>query len=145
MSQYLFDHFLNAQANSFDNALDEIQTGCKKNHWIWFIFPQLKGLGSSDLSFKYGLSSLDEAKAYLAHPILGERLRLITSALLESSETNIHALLGYSDTDKLKLCSSMTLFYLAENTPTSIFKNVIDKYYGGVLDQKTSDILKINM
>lgn len=134
-----FDHFLIEQAEWFEKALYEIKIGYKSNHWIWYIFPQLRGLGNSYNSIKFGITSLEEAKAYLAHPILGKRLYIITQALLDSNQFNIETVLGR--TDAMKVRSSMTLFYLAEIQKDSIFKKVIDKYYDGIFDDMSMSIL----
>ena len=137
MLNYL-DRFLSAQENVYLLALDEIRTGRKRSHWIWFIFPQLQGLGRSDMAIWYGLPDLEAAEEYAAHPVLGMRLREITRALLHLEETDIHCILPYPD--DLKVCSCMTLFALAmPNEP--IFRQVLDKYYGGKPCEKTLALL----
>src|SRR3954469_15042477 len=105
------ERFVTAQAPIFSAALDELKAGRKRSHWMWFIFPQLRGPGRSPTAEFYGLGSLDEACAYLAHPVLGPRLTLCTEARLAVQGRCLHAIFG--SPDDLKFCSSMTLFALA--------------------------------
>ena len=119
--------FLKAQEIAYPMALHEIQTGGKQSHWIWYIFPQQKGLGHSFNSEFYGLDGVEEAKAYLAHPILGARLREITQTLLvHRGKRSIHELMG-STIDVLKLRTSMTLF--DQVSPNDIFAEVLQTYF----------------
>lgn len=121
------DRFLQAQERSYPIALNEIKNGRKSSHWIWYIFPQKKGLGRSQNSKYYGLDGIEEAQAYLAHPTLGERLRTICAALLEhSGKKDIDAIMG-SHIDVIKLQSSMNLFNRV--APNDIFKQVLDAFY----------------
>lgn len=139
MSMYDLQRFLKAQERDYETALQEICNGRKVSHWIWYIFPQVKGLGFSSTSEYYGIEDLDEAKAYLGNYTLKERLLEISAALLDLETNNAREVMG--SPDHLKLKSSMTLFAMAEpNIP--IFKQVIDKYYDGVMDEKTMKILK---
>lgn len=108
---YNLQRFLTAHEGDFARACDELKAGRKQTHWIWFIFPQLKGLGSSKTSEFYGLGTLDEAKAYLAHPVLGPRLDVVTRLVLDHPKEPLLAIFGTPD-DK-KFCSSMTLFAAA--------------------------------
>ena len=128
MYEAFFDRFLTAQEFAYSLALQEIRAGRKENHWIWFIFPQLQGLGSSPMSARYALPDLDTAKAYAAHPVLGARLREITGALLALEEKDIHRILPWPD--DLKVCSCMTLFQLAV-PDEPLFQQVLDKYFNG--------------
>ena len=121
------ERFVAAQRYDYDVALCEIRNGRKCSHWIWYIFPQIKGLGRSGNSEYYGLDGLSEAKAYLAHPILGTRLREITEAMLAHRGCRADDILG--DIDALKLRSSMTLFDLV--SPGDIFADVLNEFYGG--------------
>lgn len=132
---YDLKRFIIAQEENYTTALKEIRAGCKKSHWMWFILPQLKGLGKSNFARIYGISSLDEAKDYLQHPILGSRLKEITTALLNLTENNITAILKKPDDMKLKSC--MPLFLLADNLPDNIFNKVLHKYFHGEKDSKT--------
>ena len=130
--------FIEAQKQDFDLALEEIRRGCKRSHWMWYIFPQIRGLGFSSMSAYYGIQNLKEAEDFLKDPYLGENLRTICQALLVLDTDNPHQVLG--SPDDLKLLSSMTLFEKAEGT-AGIFTKVIEKYYGGKRDQKTLKIL----
>lgn len=133
---YDLERFLQAQDSgwcSYNDALKEIQAGKKQSHWIWYVFPQIKGLGHSYNSEFYGISGKDEAKAYLEHSVLGQRLREITKALLECGNPSADDILGFPDVLKVKSC--MTLFDLV--SPNDIFKDVLDKYYEGKTCEKT--------
>lgn len=120
------DRFLVAQEADYYYALEEIQNGRKQGHWIWYIFPQQKGLGHSYNSEYYGLDGLDEAIAYVQHPVLGERLREICQALLDNKGKDIHYIMG-SSIDVIKLKTSMELFDLA--SPGDIFDEVLTTFY----------------
>jgi uncharacterized protein (DUF1810 family) len=133
------DRFLSAQVGIFDTALSELEAGRKRSHWMWFIFPQMRGLGMSSTAQKYGIVSLDEAKAYLAHPVLGERLRQCTEAVLAVKGRTLHEIFG--SPDDMKFGSSMTLFAVADGTPENIFRQAIDRYCNGQMDQRTLDLL----
>lgn len=118
---------------SYGHALREIQAGRKQTHWIWYIFPQLRALGRSSTAFYYGIADLDEAQRLLQHPLLGERLREISAALLEHSGKTARQILG--DIDSLKLRSCMTLFDYLE--PEGVFCKVLEAFYGGERDVLT--------
>lgn len=135
------ERFLDAQKVNYEIALSEIKGGKKYSHWIWYIFPQIQGLGHSPTSKYYAIKNKEEAIEYLKHPILSVRLLEITEELLKLDEDNISAIMGYLDDIKLK--SSMTLFYLVSGN--EIFKAVIDKYFDGELDAKTIAILNENL
>lgn len=136
---FCLQRFVEAQdtASIYATALQEIEQGQKKNHWIWYIFPQLRGLGSSKASWYYGLADQEEARAYLAHPVLGNRLREITKTVLKHQEKDITLLMG--EIDALKLCSSMTLFDFI--SPNDIFRQVLDSFYRSCLDKHTLELL----
>ena len=121
--------FLKAQERDYARALSEIRSGRKRSHWMWYIFPQIQG----------AIQDLTEAKDYLAHPVLGARLKEISSALLELDGLSAGEIFGYPD--DLKLCSCMTLFRMAD-LDCPIFQDVIDKYYDGEPDKKTVRILQ---
>ena len=127
------NRFVRAQEHSYAQALSEIKAGRKYSHWIWYIFPQLKGLGRSWNSDYYGLDSFAEAASYLAHPVLGSRLREITLALLEHSGKKPKDILG--GIDATKVCSSMTLF--DKVCPGDIFARVLDEFYDGCRCNRT--------
>lgn len=132
------DRFLEPQKTAYPTALDEVRKGRKTSHWMWYIFPQLRGLGQSTPAWYYGLEDLPEAKVYLEHPVLGSRLREITRTLLELPETDPVAIFGW--TDSMKLRSSMTLFALAGEE--ELFAKVLDKFFGGQKDYLTLELLK---
>ena len=134
------ERFIKAQNddNTYQQALKEILQGHKTSHWIWYIFPQLKGLGHSTYSQYYGLADTDEARTFLANPCLNERLREITNALLIHKDRNIERLMG-SSIDALKLKSSMTLFDAI--SPNDIFSKVLDVFYDGKKDRNTLPII----
>ena len=136
--EYNLDRFLKAQELMYPWALREIKNGRKQTHWMWFIFPQLKVLGQSSTALYYGIEDLDEAKQYLAHPVLGTRLKEISEALLSLETNDPYKVMG--GFDALKLCSSMTLFAEIEGYD-SVFGKVIDKYYNGNKDMNTIRIL----
>ena len=125
--------FLDAQSRAYELALQEIKDGQKRSHWVWYIFPQLKGLGSSPTSECYGISGLEEARAYYNHPVLGKRLIEITEALLGHSDKSARDILSPIDARKVRSC--MTLFWVASGNP--LFKMVIDTFYEGRMDGKT--------
>lgn len=129
------NRFLEAQESHYQQALSEIISGRKKGHWMWYIFPQFTGLGHSEKSKYYSIKNLNEAKEYLNHPILGSRLREITTALLKLENTSADRIFG--SPDNLKLQSCMTLFSIIEVTDDNIFKRVIEKYFDNCLDEKT--------
>ena len=131
--------FLKAQEHAYDQALREIRAGRKRSHWMWYIFPQIQGLGFSSTAQFYAIQDLDEAKDYLAHPVLGARLKEISSALLELEGLSASEIFGYPD--DLKLRSSMTLFQLAD-LDCDIFRQVIEKYYDGKPDSRTVQIVQ---
>ena len=135
---YNLERFIKAQEFNYENALAEIKKGRKTSHWIWFIFPQLKNLGSSRNAKYYGIENLDEAKKYLENKILRRHLLEISKELLELKNNDIEYIMG-SKIDKAKLLSSMTLFHLAE-PDCEIFTKVIEKYFGGQLDIRTVDL-----
>jgi len=133
-TSYDLDRFVLAQQGVYDGVLDELRAGRKVGHWIWFIFPQVAGLGYSTMSQLYAISSLDEARAYLAHPVLGVRLRECAATLLAT--TGRTALEIFGSIDAIKLRSSMTLFNRA--TPDEpVFARVLERFYGGLADEAT--------
>lgn len=132
------DKYVSAQARDYDDALREIRSGRKRSHWIWYIFPQLDGLGYSPTAQYYGIRDLEQAKDYMAHPVLGPRLVEISEALLALPTSDPGAVMGYPD--DLKLCSSMTLFELAA-PEQPVFGKVLDKFYGGRRDPLTLRLL----
>lgn len=140
MSDYNLQRFLDAQQGEYEQALAEVRNGRKYSHWIWYIFPQLKGLGMSYNSQYYGISGKEEAETYLAHPVLGERLREIASAFLQLKGKTAQEVFG--SLDAMKVLSCMTLFN--EVAPDDLFQQVIDRYYQGKPDETTTKMLKNN-
>ena len=136
---YDLQRFLKAQEGVYSTALAEIRSGRKRSHWIWYIFPQIQGLGFSPTAQRYAIKDLGEAKAYMQDPVLKERLLEISSALLELSSSDPTAVMGYPD--DLKLRSSMTLFMQAA-PEEPVFRKVLDKYFSGRPDGKTVEILQ---
>lgn len=130
--------FLEAQEDDFAIALSEIQNGRKESHWMWYIFPQIAGLGFSSTSRFYAIKDLTEAEEYLQHPILGERLIKISAALLEIAGKTANQIFGSPDDMKLK--SSMTLFAALDET-NPVFQKVLDKYFDGEKDVQTLQII----
>jgi len=132
------DRFLTAQEDAYDTALDELRSGRKRSHWIWFIFPQLAGLGRSPTAQFYAINSIEEAQAYLAHPILSARLHECLKALQLLETTDADAVFGALDAMKLR--SSLTLF--AEADPgDAILEAALDRWFGGEKDRKTLQLL----
>jgi len=132
------DRFVVAQEPVFTASLDELRSGRKRTRWMWFIFPQLRGRGHSTIAEFCGIGSLDEARAYLAHPLLGLRLQLCTEAVLGISDRSLHAIFG--SPDDIKLRSSMTLFALAVGKGDSVFRRALDRYCDGRMDEQTVSI-----
>lgn len=133
------ERFLDGQRFGYETALDEMVKGRKMNHWIWYIFPQIKGLGHSPNARFYGIRDLDEARDYLAHPILGKRLREITHAVLMHRGDDIYEIMG-SRIDAVKLKSSMTLFNLV--SPNDLFGDVLNSFFEGRRDSRTISLVE---
>jgi uncharacterized protein (DUF1810 family) len=127
------DRFVVAQVDTYETALYEIKRGAKRSHWMWFIFPQITGLGSSTTAHFYAIRSIEEAKAYLEHPLLGPRLRASVEALQDLSPTTAEAVFG--SVDAMKLRSSLTLFEAAQGR--SIFSAALDRWFDGRPDPAT--------
>lgn len=132
------DRFVEAQEGLFDQALAEIRRGQKRGHWMWFVFPQLRGLGRSATAQHYGLASAGEAVAYLAHPLLGPRLRACVEALKDLEQGNAVEIFG--EVDAMKLRSSLTLF--AEVAGERLFVAALERWFGGQADLLTLDLLR---
>ncbi|MDF2735290.1 MAG: hypothetical protein K0S97_1913 [Chloroflexota bacterium] len=132
------ERFVAAQQGVYEGVLRELRAGHKVGHWIWFIFPQLAGLGRSETSRFYGIASLDEARAYLDHPVLGPRLRECVSAVLASSGLSADQIFG--SLDAMKVRSSMTLFHRAA-PDEPLFAEVLERFYGGVADETTDALV----
>ena len=137
-TDYDLQRFVDAQRDVYATALAELRAGRKRSHWMWFIFPQLEGLGRSEMARRYAIRSADEAAAYLAHPVLGKRLRECASAVAMHEECDVDEIFG--DPDNMKFHSSMTLF--ADVAPDeAIFQTCLDRFFGGEPDHATIERL----
>jgi uncharacterized protein (DUF1810 family) len=129
--------FIDAQNPIYESVLSELRAGRKKSHWMWYVFPQISGLGDSAMSRAYAITSIDEAKAYWAHPVLGSRLSACTRLVQDVQGRSIEDIFGYPD--HLKFHSSMTLFDRA--APGGLFKTALATYFDGATDPSTIAIL----
>lgn len=136
---YNLDRYIEAQRGLFEQACSELRRGHKTGHWIWFMLPQIAGLGASAMSQRYAIGSLDEARAYLAHPVLGARLREICGIVLGIQDRGVEEIFGYPD--DMKLRSSMTLFAHAA-ADDAVFVQILEKYFGGVEDERTVELMR---
>lgn len=135
---YDLERFVMAQEGHYRQALQELSGGRKRSHWMWFIFPQLAGLGASAMAQRYAIGSLAEARAYLEHPVLGARLRACSALVLAVQGATVHGIFG--SPDNMKFHSSMTLF--AQAAPQeAVFRACLDKYFGGEPDRATLSLL----
>ena len=137
-NDYNLERFLEAQQSDYAIALSEIKNGRKQSHWMWYIFPQVFGLGYTGTSIMYAIKSLDEAAAYLNHEVLGKRLIEISNALLVLETSDAYKVFG--STDNMKLRSSMTLFSLVPGAD-KVFREVLDKFFDGRVDERTLQLL----
>ncbi len=135
---YDLERFVEEQEHVYDGVMRELRRGSKTGHWIWFIFPQVAGLGSSPMSQRFAIASLDEARAYLAHPVLGFRLRECAGIVLATPARTAEQIFGPLDAMKVRSC--MTLFHRAA-PGEPVFAKVLDRLYGGVPDQATDALL----
>jgi uncharacterized protein (DUF1810 family) len=139
MSAYDLERFVNAQNPLYERVCEELRRGQKQSHWMWFIFPQLRGLGRSPTAIAFGISSALEARDYLMHPVLGPRLRECTSLVNLVEGRSVHEIFG--SPDDLKFRSSMTLFaFVAPADP--VFKEALSKYFGGKTDPRSIELLE---
>jgi len=139
---YNLERFVSAQEREYAQVCAELRAGRKRSHWIWYIFPQMRGLGSSDMAKYYGIGSREEAEAYLQHPVLGARLRECTRLVLDVAGRSIDQILGYPD--DLKFRSSMTLFAAAveaQDLEQDLFQEALRKYFDGKPDSLTLGML----
>jgi uncharacterized protein (DUF1810 family) len=137
---YDLRRFVEAQAPVYHDVLVELRAGRKQSHWMWFVFPQIAGLGRSGTARFYAISSLAEVRAYLDHPVLGVRLRECTELILAVEGRSAHEIFG--SPDDLKFRSSMTLFAEAAPREETLFQAALDKFFGGEPDQRTFEILR---
>jgi uncharacterized protein (DUF1810 family) len=136
--RYDLQRFVDAQAPVYAQVCAELQQGRKRSHWMWFVFPQVRGLGSSPMAMRFAISSLDEAKAYLEHPVLGPRLRECSRMVTKVEERTLEEIFGYPD--DMKFHSSMTLFAQAA-AENQVFVDALRKYFGGEMDRATMERL----
>ena len=137
-TDFNLERFVDAQIGVYDTALAELRAGHKRTHWMWFIFPQIEGLGHSAMAQRYAIRSADEAAAYLAHPVLGPRLRACAAAVASHHDRGVDEIFGHPD--NLKFHSSMTLF--ADVAPhEAIFQTCLDQFFDGRADHATMDRL----
>ena len=137
--KYNLERFVSRQKETYDTAYKELSQGMKQSHWMWWIFPQIIGLGITSISKEYSIKSIEEARAFLDHPYLGKNLKEICKVLLDTKSNDASYVMGYPD--DLKLCSSMTLFIEAD-PEEKVFQQVLDKFFNGRKDSRTLDILK---
>jgi len=133
------ERFVRAQEGVYDTALAEIREGRKRTHWMWFVFPQLAGLGSSDMARFYGIADAAEARAYLQHPVLGARLEAIVRALLALDASSAYAVFGSPDDVKLRSCATL---FAAVSPPGSVFAQVLDRFFCSEPDPLTLERLR---
>jgi uncharacterized protein (DUF1810 family) len=131
--------FVEAQEGVIGQVCAELHAGQKRSHWMWFVFPQIRGLGSSEMAVKYALSGREEARAYLDHPVLGPRLHECAAIVVEMDGKSVEEIFGYPD--NLKFHSSMTLFAEVEGPSERVFHKALTKYFGGQADKATLERL----
>ncbi|MFD1258822.1 DUF1810 domain-containing protein [Mucilaginibacter terrae] len=136
--QYTLQRFTQAQANNYADALAEIKNGKKRTHWMWYVFPQIQGLGNSEFARLYAIHNMEEAEAYLNHPVLGSRLKEISTALLQLQSNDANEIFGSPDDMKLQSC--MTLFAMVADT-NPVFQQVLNKFYNNAKDPKTLELI----
>jgi uncharacterized protein (DUF1810 family) len=136
--EYALDRFIDAQQPVYEAVLEELRRGRKVSHWMWFVFPQVVGLGRSEMSRRYAIGSLDEARAYLADPVIGARLRECAEVLLSTAGRSAEDIFG--SVDAVKLRSSMTLFHRAA-PEDPLFRQVLERYFAGATDPATDALL----
>jgi uncharacterized protein (DUF1810 family) len=133
--RFHLERFVQAQAGVYEQACAELRAGRKRSHWMWFVFPQVQGLGSSEMAVRYAISGREEARAYLDHPVLGPRLQECTGIVVELEGKSVEEIFGYPD--DLKFRSSMTLFAEVEGPSERVFHKALKKYFGGKTDRAT--------
>ena len=139
MDEYNLNRFVEAQIVTYEGAMLELARGRKESHWIWYIFPQIEGLGKSDIAKLYSIKSLEEGRAYLKHPLLGPRLTEACEILLSLNDVSMDEVMGFPD--DLKLLSSMTLFEFISGS-NSIFTKMIELYFDDERDETSLEIIK---
>jgi uncharacterized protein (DUF1810 family) len=138
---YDLSRFVQAQAGDYERAIAEVKSGRKRSHWMWYVFPQLDGLGFSSTARRYAIKSLAEAKAYLNHPVVGPRLRECVEAALGVEGRSAHDIFGSPDDMKLRSCATL---FARVSPPGSVFERLLDKYFKGKQDDKTLQLLGLD-
>ena len=133
--RFHLERFVEAQAEVMERVLAELRAGQKRSHWMWFVFPQIRGLGSSEMAMQYAISGREEAREYLDHPVLGPRLQECAGIVVGLEGRSIEEIFGYPD--DLKFHSSMTLFAEVANPSEWVFEKALMKYFGGTMDEAT--------
>lgn len=136
--RYDLNRFVHAQQGDYQRALEEIRSGRKQSHWMWYVFPQIEGLGSSPMARRYAIKSKREAEEYLRHPILGPRLRECAEAVLAVEGRSAHEIFGSPDDLKLRSCATL---FAAVSPPGSVFDQVLSRYFDGRRDERTTQLL----
>jgi uncharacterized protein (DUF1810 family) len=134
------ERFVSSQAAVFSTVMEELTAGQKRSHWMWFIFPQLRGLGHSSMAKFYGIGSLDEARAYLGHTLLGPRLNLCTRTVLAVEDRSLYDIFG--SPDDMKFRSSVTLFALTAPNQENVYRQALDRWWQGRVDERTIALLE---
>jgi uncharacterized protein (DUF1810 family) len=137
--RFKLERFVEAQAEVIEQVCSELRAGEKRSHWMWFVFPQIRGLGSSEMAMRYAISGREEARAYLDHPVLGPRLKECAAIVVEMDGKSLEEIFGYPD--HLKFHSSMTLFAEVEGPSERVFHKALRKYFGGQADKATLELL----
>lgn len=134
------ERFVEAQEGAYEQACAELRAGRKRSHWMWFVFPQIRGLGQSEMAVRYGISGLEEARAYLQHAVLGARLRECAGIVCGVEGRTVEEIFGYPD--DLKFHSSMTLFAKASPDTGGVFGQALERYFGGEMDRGTLERIR---
>jgi uncharacterized protein (DUF1810 family) len=133
--------FVEAQDPVYERVMSELRNGAKRSHWMWFVFPQLRGLGRSEMAWRFGIRDMAEARAYLAHPLLGERLRSATEAMLTHAGREARAILGQPDDAKFRSCLTLFIEAAEREEDKVLLTKALDTFFGGRGDRRTLDML----
>ena len=135
-------HFVSAQSDVYEQVADELTKGRKRTHWMWFVFPQLAGLGHSSIARRYAIRDLDQARRYLAHPLLGNRLRHDVQLMTSHKGKSALDILGSPDDLKFRSCLTLFAEATSKDTDRTLFKQALDQFYGGKADPRTTELLR---
>jgi len=136
------DRFVKAQDPVFAQVMSELRNGAKRSHWMWFVFPQLRGLGQSEMAWRFGIRDLAEAGAYLSHPILGRRLREATEAMLAHAARDAHSILGQPDDAKFRSCLTLFIEAAEQEDDRALFSKALETFFQGSRDRRTLELLQ---